>query len=127
YAFDHLKAPYAKLLEQHLLGRKGVLLVEIAEARAIGKEVALADAGSTLERRAPLYFLGDYRNEGKGDGRRVTVGLKLMRGQNQVAAATRPGVSPNAVPGAIRQLADELAAKVLGLGRLEADPASEAA
>ena len=61
YKFDYLKAGFAKVVEQHLLRRKGVLVVEFAEAEAIAREAALGGK-DRLERRTPLYFLGEYRN-----------------------------------------------------------------
>ncbi len=59
YEFEYLKTAYARLLEQWLLSQPGLLVVELAEARAISQELALADAGARIERRLPLYLSGE--------------------------------------------------------------------
>ncbi len=125
YEFDHLKGAYAKLVEQTLLERKGVLLVELAEARAIADELALTAPGARLERKLPLYFLGEYRHEGRGDRRTATIDLKLMRGEAQLGAARKTGLRPDEAPGALRRAAADLLAKVVA-GGPPPDPKAEA-
>jgi hypothetical protein len=86
FKYDHLKAAYARLLENHLLQRKGILLVELAEAQSIAKEASLAGDGTKLERWLPLYFLGAFRNEGTVTQHRVAFDLKLQRGDETVGS-----------------------------------------
>jgi hypothetical protein len=57
FTFDHLKGAYATLIEDMLYQQKGALVVELAEARAIAKEIALTD-GADIRRPLPLYVLG---------------------------------------------------------------------
>lgn len=46
YEFEHLKGAYAKLAESVVLGRPGMVVVEIAEANALAKEIGLAAPGT---------------------------------------------------------------------------------
>ena len=65
YQFEHLKGAFAKLAESVALDRKGVVVVELAEAEALAKEIALAAPGAKVERPAPLYLVGEYRHDGR--------------------------------------------------------------
>src|SRR5262249_33564473 len=76
FTHHHLMGAYAKLAEAEALDRKGVLVVELQEAEALAKEIALADAGAKLGRLLPVYLLGEYRHEGKGEQRTVTLKLR---------------------------------------------------
>lgn len=85
YDRDYLRSAYAGLMEQMLLEQPGTLVVELAEAEVIGREVALS--GETPTRRAPCFVLGEYRHEGAGETARVRITLKLRRGEKQLAEA----------------------------------------
>ena len=65
-----------------LLEQPGTLVVEMAEADAIAREVSLA--GETPSRRLPLYISGEYEHLGT-DGTMVAIALRLRRGQKQLA------------------------------------------
>lgn len=84
YEYDHLKSAYAKLIEQAIRDRPGLLTVELQEAQAISKEVRLT--GAQIRRALPLYVLGEFRHEGKGEGRSLAVRLRVMRGEKPTAA-----------------------------------------
>jgi hypothetical protein len=80
FTHDHLKGAFAKLAEAEALGRKGVLVVELEEAEALAKEIALAAPGTTLARPLPVYLLGEFRHDGKGKDATVSVKLRAERG-----------------------------------------------
>jgi hypothetical protein len=80
---DHLKGAYAKVVESVLVAQPSVRVVELVEARAIAKEISLA-ADENIRRPLPLYVLGEFRHDGKGDERRVRIALKLMRGEREL-------------------------------------------
>ncbi len=82
YQYDYLRTAYARLIEQMLLEQPGTLVVEMAEADAIAREVSLA--GETPSRRLPLYISGEYEHLGT-DGTMVAIALRLRRGQKQLA------------------------------------------
>ncbi|PCJ58607.1 MAG: hypothetical protein COA79_12665 [Planctomycetota bacterium] len=56
---EHLQGAFAVLLENMLLDIPGVFVVELAEARAIAKELNLT--GGNIKRSLPLYLMGEYR------------------------------------------------------------------
>jgi len=111
---DHLQGAYAKLIEQTLLRRRGMLVVELAEARAIARELGLA--GHTLEvrRKLPLYFVGEYRSEGVKDGRRLSVSLALRRGEKELAAESRRRMLPDEAAPFLLLATNKLLARVAG-------------
>jgi len=59
YENEHLKSAYAKLVEQTVRDRPGLLTVEFEEARAVAEELGLA--GGEIRRPMPLYLLGESR------------------------------------------------------------------
>lgn len=125
YDYDYLRGAYASLLEQMLLERPGALVVELAEAQALAKEVALADPGSQLKRDVPFYLLGEYRNDGAGDDRHVRLSLKLMRGEQQLDERSLDRVAPAQAAAKLQTLAGELVARVGGAKQVAVDPAAE--
>jgi len=82
--FDHLKAAFAKVLEQALAARPGILVVELAEADALAREYKLTAQDERPRRRLPLYLLGEYRHEGLADARQLTISLQVKRGGRQL-------------------------------------------
>ena len=108
YQFDYLKAAYARLVEQDLLAQKGTLVVELAEVEAITREHQLTGSEARPQRQLPLYFLGEYRNEG-GDGKRqVTVGLKLKQGERILGGAEQTNLAADKVPAFLIQATADL-------------------
>jgi hypothetical protein len=121
YDFDAMKAACAVLAEQAVATRTGLLTVELAEARALERELVLAgQAGRRLERPLPLYVLGEYRNGGRADARRVSVELALKRGPDELARRSRRDLKPDDVAAAVGDLVAELLA-----GRGDAAPAAD--
>jgi hypothetical protein len=110
---DHLQAAYARLAERALLGRPGVWVVELAEAEAIAREVALA-GGQGVRRPPPLYLVGDFRHEGRGDARRVTIEFAARQGEREVARARRADLVPADSPAAVTSAVGELLAAAAG-------------
>lgn len=105
FTYDHLKGAFAKLVESAALDRKGIAVVELAEAEALAKEIALAPPGTTLNRPLPVYLLGEFRNEGKGDKRTVTLKLRAERGGKLIGKADTSTVAPDRAPKALREWA----------------------
>ncbi len=124
YEADHLKRAYAELIEARLLARPGVLVVELAEARAIARELALSGAAG-IERRLPLYVLGEYRLEGAGEKRTAQFTLKLMRGDRQLDARGQAALPPDQLAAKIRLAAIEMIDKALGQAAEVSDPQTE--
>lgn len=129
YTHDHLKGAYAKLAEAEALGRPGVVVVELAEAEALAKELALAAPGTALRARPlPVYLLGEYRHDGAGKDRTVALKLRAERGGKALPDPAQLKLSPGGSPAAVRKWAagvlDGLAKG--GAPRPPADPKAEA-
>ncbi len=120
YAFDHLKAAFAKLAENAAMTRPGVVAVELAEAEAIAKELVLAAPGETLQRRLPLYLLGEFRHSTERD-RKVRIRLHAERGGKPIGTKFDRELEPDDAPLAIRNWTS---AAMVG-STVQATPAAE--
>ncbi|PQO25274.1 hypothetical protein C5Y96_25560 [Blastopirellula marina] len=123
YEYDYLRSTYAKLLERTLLDLPGVVVVELDEAKAITNEYNLAADGANVERKLPTYVLGEYRNEGRGDDRRVRLSLKAQQGA-KVVHDKNETIEPEAVSGVLLKYAQELASSQ-GIQTASIDPQQE--
>jgi hypothetical protein len=103
FTHDHLKGAFAKLAEAEALDRRGVLVVELEEAEALAKEIALAAPGTTLARPLPVYLLGEFRHDGKGKDATVSVKLRAERGGKPVGKPEVAVVKPEESPVAVRK------------------------
>lgn len=128
FTHDHLKGAFAKLAEGEALNRPGVVVVELAEAEALAREVALAAPGSSLRRPLPVYLLGEYRHEGKGKGQTIGLRLRAERGGKPVGKPEELTLKPDEAPAAVRGWAAR-STDALAKGdrpRPPADPKAEA-
>ncbi len=95
--YEHLQEAYARMLERILLQIPGVLVVEIAEARAIAAETSLT--GSSVERPLPLYLVGKYRHDTTNPEKPPYVKITAYKGEQIVGSRKAKNLSPeNAVP-----------------------------
>ncbi|MCU0982697.1 MAG: hypothetical protein MUF25_26350 [Pirellulaceae bacterium] len=124
YDHDHLKAAYARLVEQTLRSRPGVLTAEVEEAHAIAQEVRLA--GDEIQRRMPLYFLGSFRHAGERDRLTVTIRLTVKRGETDLADRRVENVSSADGAVFLQRAAQELIGQTLGTGPAAPDAQAEA-
>ncbi len=108
-----------------LLDRPGVLVVELAEAQAVARELAIGGAAAGL-RRLPLYLLGEYRLEGEGGKKTVSFQLTLLRGTTQLDTRRQAGAAVEDLPRLVRAGAGEVLAKALGQALKPPDPQTEA-
>jgi hypothetical protein len=82
---NYLQDAYAKLVEQTLLERPSIVLVELSEAQAIAREIALTKPGTKLERRKlPFYVIGRYRQDGTDKEKTLRISLRLMQSETQL-------------------------------------------
>ncbi len=107
FEYQHLGAAYARLIEQSLMSRKGTLVVELAEAQAIGKELILGDR-STVARQLPLYLLGEFRNNGQNDSRHTDLHLWLKRAEGEVGSRKQDATPPAQAGETLLKMAQEL-------------------
>jgi tetratricopeptide (TPR) repeat protein len=107
YEYNHLQGAYAALLAEALDDQPGILLVELAEAEAIGKELTSAGKESTVRRRLPIYLLGEFRHQGTGSDARVRLQIRAMRGEQKLGQREST-LRPDEVPALLRSAAREL-------------------
>lgn len=93
-AHAHLKAAFARVIEGALVQRPGLVFVELAEAQAVSRELALS-GDEKLAHRLPLYFLGNFRHVKVAGEERIRLSLSLQRG-DAVVAERKAEVSPAA-------------------------------
>lgn len=105
FELEHLRGAYARLAEQVAFTRPGVVVVELAEAEALAKEIALAAPGTALARPLPVYLLGEYRHEGKGRDQTVTLKLRAERAGKPVGEPVTKTVKPDGAAAAVREWA----------------------
>ncbi len=106
------RVAYRRLVEHSLLSRPGMVVVELEEAQALVKELALADDGTGIRRVPLLFVIGAYRNEGRDDERRVNVWLELRRGEEELGQVDLAGLRPETVADKLIRGVDELLARV---------------
>lgn len=124
---DHLKGAFARIAEQTALDRPGVVAVELAEAQAVARELQLAAPGSGVTRPAPLFLLGEYRNEGQGAARVLNLTLRAERNGKAVGKPAALKVKPGTATAEIVAWAHRTFDAELGVAvRTPSDPRSEA-
>jgi tetratricopeptide (TPR) repeat protein len=104
FEHNYLQSAYAKLIEQVLLETPGLVVVELAEAQAIAEELLLAGPATPVERaHLPLYLLGNFRHDGTGDKQTVSLDLRLVRGQQELARHEERELAPAEAPAWLRK------------------------
>ena len=122
---DQLQRAFAKLVEGELLRRPGVLVVELAEAKALAQEILISSSPG-IERRLPLYLMGEYRLEGVGENRRAQFAWRLLRGEKELDRRQEKDLAEKSLPNRLHQAAVEIVEKALGKSQTPSDPAIEA-
>lgn len=120
-----LQRPLASVIEQSLLARPHVLAVELAEANAVANELAVSGE-KDVQRRLPLYFLGEFRHEGQGPEASMAVRLKLVRGQKLLDECDVKDIPPARVAEVLRREAAALLDRALNTTAPLPDAATEA-
>lgn len=115
YRAEQYKAGFARLLEEMVLRRPGALTVQLAEARALTQEIMLGKIGQgsdTIARRLPLYFIGEYQQEGSEDHPSLSFKLSLYRGETALASTHGSDIAPDKAAEVVRSGAAGLLEKV---------------
>ena len=89
---DNLQGGLACFVEQTLLRRPGLLVVELAEAKALAREMVLSGEPG-VERQLPLYLMGEYRVDGSGEDSPRPVSWRLLRGEKELGRRGEKGLS----------------------------------
>ena len=124
FGSQNLQRPLADVIEQSLLGRPGVLVVELAEAKAVADELAI-EGKENLGRPLPLYLLGDFQQQPAGADR-LSVHLKLLRGQKLLGEREMADIARLELAATLRREAAGLVDMALGQTAALPEPATEA-
>lgn len=124
HTYDSMQQSCAKLLEQTLLMQPGSAVVELEEARAIGRELSLSKTNGIVK-PLPLYVLGEYRNAGHGDARRTNIVLRFHRGDEELDRIEQRDLRSDGLAAFIRNSTLATVAKYDG-SQTRSDPKAEA-
>ncbi len=109
---EHLQNAYARMLETMLSQIPGVFVVELAEARAIAKELSLTGKG--IERELPLFLEGEFRFETTNEKVSRFVKLTARQGERSLGIREGKAASPEAGAEFFRKATRELITAALG-------------
>ena len=126
YRYGFLKTAYARLIEHVAIHRRDVLVVELDEARAMARELALAAPNSAIRRPLPLYLLGEFRNDDKDARRHVTLRLQLVRGKDRLEVRETERIAAREAASFLSRATAELLDKHTGSNQPAAAPHAEA-
>ncbi|MEI8373536.1 MAG: hypothetical protein WCJ35_11980 [Planctomycetota bacterium] len=119
-----LQKPLACLIQQALVARSGLLVVELEEAKAISEE--LAATGGEIQRPLPLYLLGEFRHQGFGPEAKLSVVLTLKRGSRELEQRTLAELPTGDVAQRLRSDATAMIDKAVGTAVAPPDATAEA-
>ncbi len=126
YRRNYLQSAYARLIQQQLLDIPGTVVVELAEAQAIARELALAGEEAKIDRNLfPFYIHGRYRHDDVAAPPTVKFNLRLEQGDKVLRGGDSQPMDPAA---ASEWLQRATAALVKAAGRAEprkSDPERE--
>jgi len=126
YQYDYLKTFYARLVDQRLVTEPELVVVELAEARAIGEELALADKTKVVRRPLPFYLMGEYRTTAEGDRLYVQTELSLRQGEKVLGTRKADRLTDTEALSFIPKTSLELLRETIGTTASRPDPATEA-
>jgi len=123
FKYEPLKGVYSTLVEQTLLAQDGIVVVELEEAQAIARELAIG-GGNKIRRLLPLFIAGEFRHT---DPAAVSFKITLRRGEKQLDQADLPPTAEAQVAPVLRKSVTAMLTKVLGTVAAEPDPKVESA
>ena len=126
HRFDHLQAALGRVAELEAARRPGCAVVELAEAKAIAKELATGSGNDRVRRPLPYYIVGEFRHETlKGDSP-VTVTLRLQRGEQRLAESSSQKLNSSAAAKFVRETASGFMTRINSTTKPPStDPAKE--
>lgn len=118
---------YARIIEQYLLGREGVLVVELEEADAIAREYTLAGDRVAPIRPLPIYVIGEFRHYVAEGVSKADIGLAVRRGEQSLGSRKLDGIAADEASRAILQAVSSLVGEAMNLPLMPPDIAGEVA
>lgn len=127
FKYDDLRQQFPRVVEEELLRRKGAFLVEIEEAHAIALIRQHAGVSDAVRRPTPIYLEGEFRNNGEGAQRTVSITLQVSGEDADSAEPLSPmGLPPEEAEKSLRDKARQIAKQRGGSQEIEeTDTAAE--
>ncbi len=107
---QHRRRSFAVLVEAFLMTVPGNVVVELREAQAFAREMALA--GGKLRRKMPHYVLGSYKSVRTDRGVAFDLAVALRHGTDVIGKWSRRRVSPTKVARVLQTAVGSLAARI---------------
>jgi hypothetical protein len=125
HKYDYLQNVYAVAIEHVLITRPGIVVVELAEARTIAEELALAGDEQAVARNLPYYILGEYKIEQIENQSKAWLQLSLRRREREIEARRQIGVPIDEVIPSLQTMAQSLIEDIIDSKTAVLEPAAE--
>ncbi|OGV67525.1 MAG: hypothetical protein A2283_02800 [Lentisphaerae bacterium RIFOXYA12_FULL_48_11] len=122
---EYLQSAYAKMVENVLLGRRGVLVVEFNEARSVSGERNLAGQVDGIQRLQPLYISGEFTTTKENGKLQTSFRIALKQDAKEMKFLEQSGLKDNEVPEFLIKAGGTLMEGVGSVGGIAADPRDE--
>ena len=111
--FDHFQQGFATLVISSLQEQPGVAVLEIEEARAIGRELALT-SGKSTKGVVPLFVEADFQMSSAGRAEKLSVSMSI-RVKDQKRTRWKRSTKSAAMPSIVSALTNEVPRRLLQL------------
>ncbi len=101
----------AHLVEELLIGTPGSVVVELSEADALSREVAIG--GETLARVLPFYLIGTYQSKRTDHDVTFEFAVEMRHGPHTSARSVRTGILEKQLVDALQEVIGELLPKAI--------------
>ncbi|MCA9434418.1 MAG: hypothetical protein KC978_01460 [Candidatus Omnitrophica bacterium] len=126
HTYDQLQSTYASLVENILSSHPKILPVEIEEAQNLSEELSISGGESIARSSLPYFVRGTYRNEGKGEDRRLNLTMELALGGKTLYSSSAESLPPDEIPQYLEESARQISMTISESGVLKFDPLREA-
>ncbi len=124
----HWRRPLATLLQERLLAHKGILVVELDEARAFSTEFFIGNEPARVKHDLPLFLLGKYSTRSDGENLVFSFELILSQGDKKVLHTTEKDIQQTSVFEHFSRVVQEIAVRLQDSNHdaVSVDPGKEA-
>jgi hypothetical protein len=124
----HWRKPLATLLQERLLTHKGILVVELEEARAFATEFFVGKEAARLKHDLPLYLVGQYSTRAADKDVSFSFDFKLEQGGKEILHKKLEDIGQASISEHFASLVKEVVLKLPDVGHdtTSTDPAKEA-
>lgn len=108
--YDGYRAGLARLLQETLIQNPGIVVVELAEARALAQESSISS--ERVARDLPYYLIGSYQTSYVAKVPQITLTLDLQQNQQSIRRIQKEGLPPKQIKTGLEEAARELFADI---------------